>query len=192
MSDPSHLENLLASLREGEEAAAEKIYLAYEPYLRVVVRRQLSAAMRAYFDSADIVQSVWADLLVHFRKNGWRFANPTQLQAFLVQATQNRLIDRYRERRTAITREQSFDVDGNDWLPSPTASPSELAGAEDFWRRIEEQCSESHLEILRLRRSGHTIAEIAESTGMHPSSVRRIIYDIAKRLRDEGVGGSDA
>ena len=43
-ADP--LEALLEKLCQGDEAAAEQVFLAYEPYLRKVVRRQLPASAR--------------------------------------------------------------------------------------------------------------------------------------------------
>ena len=61
--------------------AAERAFLAYEPYLRMAVRRQLHGALRAKLDSVDIVQSVWADLLSGFREAGWRFNDRSHLRA---------------------------------------------------------------------------------------------------------------
>ncbi len=50
----------------------------------MVVRRMLPAQLRSKFDSHDVVQSVWADLLHGFRESGWRFADAAHLKAFLV------------------------------------------------------------------------------------------------------------
>ena len=63
-TDP--LDSLLEKLTRGDARAAEEVFLAYEPHLRLVVRRYLSPALRAKFDSGDIVQSIWADLLRGF------------------------------------------------------------------------------------------------------------------------------
>ena len=41
------LDDLLEKLCGGDPRAAEQVFLAYEPYLRLLVRRQLSAALRA-------------------------------------------------------------------------------------------------------------------------------------------------
>ena len=41
------LDSLLEKLTSGDAQAAEKVFLAYEPYLRMVVRRHLSPALRA-------------------------------------------------------------------------------------------------------------------------------------------------
>ena len=48
--------------------------------------------------------------------------------------------------------------------------------------RMLEQCSPAHREILLLRRQGLLLSEIAERTGLHEGSIRRILYDLARRL----------
>src|SRR6516225_6555015 len=91
------LEHLLSQLSSGDSEAVQRVFVASEPYLRMVVRRQLTPALRVRFDSMDIVQSIWADLLTRFQAGHWHFATPQQLQAFLVKVTRNRLIDRVRQ-----------------------------------------------------------------------------------------------
>ena len=66
------LDILLAKIRAGDFQAAEHVFGAYEPQLRLIVRRQLSRRLRAKFDSIDVVQSVWARVLADFRANGWK------------------------------------------------------------------------------------------------------------------------
>jgi hypothetical protein len=55
MSEPR--DRLLARLCEGDVTTAEQVFVAYEPYLRQAVRRQLTASLRTRFDTADIMQS---------------------------------------------------------------------------------------------------------------------------------------
>ena len=81
MSEP--LDDLLAQLCSGDPVAAERVFIAYEPYLRIAVRRRLGHRLRAKVDSMDIVQSVFANVLNGFRAGAWRFAGPPQLRAFL-------------------------------------------------------------------------------------------------------------
>src|SRR6266478_5725371 len=104
MNEP--LDNLLAQLCSGDMAAAGQLFLAFEPYLRKAVRRQLPAPLRAKFDSTDILQSVWADVLRGFREAGWRFVDADHLRGFLFVATRNRLIDRIRQYQKAMDREE--------------------------------------------------------------------------------------
>jgi DNA-directed RNA polymerase specialized sigma24 family protein len=51
-----------------------------------------------------------------------------------------------------------------------------------LWKRMLEQCTPDHREILILKRQGLLLAEIAARTGLHEGSIRRILYDLAGRL----------
>jgi RNA polymerase sigma factor (sigma-70 family) len=177
------LDSLLEKLSGGDAAAAEQIFVAYEPYLRMVVRKQLPVQFRAKFDSCDIVQSVWADVLDGFRAAGWRFANAVQLRAFLVKLTRNRFIDRLRHHQRSMAHEQQLPQgDVNNLPPSREPRPSEVAQADELWQKMLALCPPAHHELLRLKREGRSLAEIAAQTGLHPSSVRRILYDLGRRL----------
>src|SRR5438270_3288017 len=132
MDEP--LNNLLAQLCSGDTAAAGQVFVAFEPYLRQAVRRQLPAPLRAKFDSADILQSVWADVLRGFREAGWRFVDADHLRGFLYIATRNRLIDRIRQHQKALAREEPLaDGDPEHGLPCTDPRPSEVAQAGDLW-----------------------------------------------------------
>jgi RNA polymerase sigma-70 factor (ECF subfamily) len=181
MNEP--LDNLLAQLCSGDMTAAGKVFLAFEPYLRKAIRRQLPDPLRAKFDSADILQSVWADVLRGFREAGWRFIDADHLRGFLFVATRNRLIDRIRQQQKTARREEPLgDGDQRLGLPSLQASPSEIVQAQDLWQRILAHCPPDHRRLLDLRRQGHSLAEIAAQTGLHPDSIRRILRTLARQL----------
>ena len=177
------LDALLEKLCGGDAKAAEQVFLAYEPYLRMVVRRQLPARLRAKFDSIDVVQSVWADLLEGFQEAGWSFSSADQLRSFLVKVTRHRFIDHLRHHQRAIDFEQPLeDNDAAETVFSAQPRPSEVAQADDLWQQMLALCPPAHHELLRLKRDGKSLAEIAQQTGLHPSSVRRILYDLARDL----------
>ena len=181
MNEP--LDNLLTQLCSGDMAAAEQVYLAYEPYLRKAVRRHLPAPLRARFDADDILQSVWADVLRGFRAAGWRFLDADHLRGFLFVATRNRLIDRVRQHRKAADREEELgDGDRTHFLRSPQPRPSEVAEADELWGKMLDRCPPEHRPILDLRRAGYSLAEIGEKTGLHPDSVRRILRTLARQM----------
>jgi RNA polymerase sigma-70 factor (ECF subfamily) len=183
-ADP--LDALLDKLNGGDAEAAAQVFVACEPYLRMVVRRQLPARLRAKFDSVDVVQSVWADLLDGFRSSGYRFSDAAHLRAFLVKVTQNRFIDRLRQlRQPAEHEEPLFESHEGETAFAPDPRPSQVAQAEDLWQKLLGLCPEGHREVLRLKRRGLSLDEIARRTGLHPSSVRRILYDLARRLADQ-------
>jgi RNA polymerase sigma-70 factor (ECF subfamily) len=185
-ADP--LDTLLDRLSGGDMAAAEEAFRAYEPYLRLVVRRQLGPRLRAKFDSLDIVQSVWVTLLPGLAEARWRFASAAQFRAFLVRMTRNRFIDRMRQHRRALDHEQPLaEAEGE---PGPSR-PSEVAQANELWEQMLRACPPAHHEVLRLKQKGYAPAEIARLSGLHPGSVRRILYELTRRLaRQRGASGA--
>ncbi|MGP0066125.1 MAG: RNA polymerase sigma factor [Isosphaeraceae bacterium] len=177
------LDELIEKLNSGDVAAAEQAFLACEPYLRMAIRRQLTGPLRSKLDSMDIVQSVWADVLRGFRQSGWRFTDRSHLRAFLVKVARNRLIDRRRQHHRAIEQERPLDLSSADEMPQANQPrPSEIAQERELWNRMLEECSPSHREILILKRQGLPNSEIAARIGLHEGSIRRILYDLARRL----------
>jgi RNA polymerase sigma factor (sigma-70 family) len=177
------LDDLIERLNKGDVSAAERALMAYEPYLRMAVRRRLSGALRTKLDSMDIVQSVWADVLSGFRDAGWRFADRSHFRAFLVKVARNRLIDRRRQLQRAIQSERALDETAAEELPTAhDPRPSEVAQGNELWKRMLEQCPPAHREVLILKRQGLYLSDIANRTGLHEGSIRRILYDLARRM----------
>jgi RNA polymerase sigma factor (sigma-70 family) len=184
---PEHLDldldRLLDRLNGGDAAAAAEVFQAYEPYLRMMVRRRLRPPLRAKFDSMDVVQSVWADVLEGVRGAGWHFADRAHLQAFLVRLARNRFLDRCRKHRSALAREEPLtDALPAEAIASGLPRPSELAQRNELWDQMLALCPPVHRELLRLKRQGLSLAELASRTGLHESSVRRILYDLARKV----------
>jgi RNA polymerase sigma-70 factor (ECF subfamily) len=177
------LDQLIERLNSGDVLAAERAFLAFEPYLRMAVRRQLDAGLRSKLDSMDIIQSVWADLLCGFRAADWRFSDRFHLRAFLVRVTRNRVIDRHRQHHRALKREEPLSLVAPGALPaSSQPRPSEVAQGQELWEQILALCPPGHRDILVHKRQGLPLAEIAARAGLHEGSVRRILYDVARRL----------
>ncbi len=180
--DVEPLDLLLERLGRGDVAAAERVVADYEPYLRALVRRSLPGPLRAKFDSIDVVQSVWVHVLHALRAGVWQVGDRARLRALLVTVARRRLVSRYRHHRTALEREDRGGAD-LEALPAPRqARPSEVAQAGELWERMLALCPPEHHEVLRLRRQGLLLADIAARTGLHEGSVRRILRRLARDL----------
>jgi RNA polymerase sigma factor (sigma-70 family) len=178
------LDDLIERLNHGDLSAAERAFLAFEPYLRMAVRRRLSGPLRAKLDSTDVVQSVWADVLSLCREAGTRFTDRGHFRAFLLKATRNRLIERHRQHQRAIEKEQSLaELPAQESPKAREPRPSEIAERNELWHQMLDHCPPAHREILFLKREGLRLSEIAQRTGMHPGSIRRILYDLARRMK---------
>lgn len=170
-------------LRAGDEQTMADLLHAYEPLVRLMVRRSLPNGMRTRLDSTDIIHSVWVRVLRSLRTAGWRFEEPDQFEAFLLKVIRNRMIDQVRQHQTSRNHEQPLSANALQALvPSPQPRPSQQAQAGDLWERLVALCPPTHRELLDLKRQGLSLAEIASHTGLHPSSVRRILYDLARKL----------
>ena len=179
------MDDLLESLAEGDDTATEEVFHRCEPLLRLIIRRQISRDLRARFDSEDILQSIWADLVVGFRAGNWKFNSSAELRAFLILAARNRLIDRARQASSA-SKEQRVPSEQLGQLSAvSTPSPSEWAQANDLWDQLLFLCPPNHRVIVQMKRDGLSLKEIAEKTELHPSSIRRILYDLARRLGNQ-------
>jgi RNA polymerase sigma factor (sigma-70 family) len=177
------LDDLLERLTRGEMDAAGEVYRMFEPVLRVMVRRRLSRRLRAKFDSNDVVQSAWADVLIGFRNKGWRFRDREHLWAYLASVTCNHLADCCHRHGRMIEHERPLGSDERlDQPASAQPRPSELAQAGELWELLLSLCPPAHRKLLQLKRRGYRLAEIAARTGLHESSVRRIVYDLERKL----------
>ena len=187
------LDSVLEQLCHGDPAAAERAFRAFEPYLRMVVRKKLPVHLRAKFDSRDVVQSVWADVLRGFQQGAWCFPDEAHLRAFLVKLTRHRFIDQLRRNRMALTRERPLEEIDPEVVPaSRLPNPGEVAQADELWERMLALCPPAHHDVLRLRRQGVAVAEIATRTGLHAGSVHRILHNLACRVAVEGDGRTPA
>jgi RNA polymerase sigma-70 factor (ECF subfamily) len=180
------LDQWIGRLNEGEVAAVEGVFLAYEPYLRVAIRRRLSPRLRSKVDSGDIVQSVFADLVRGVRDGGCQFAGWPQLEGYLRRIARRRLADCYQEHARALEREHPLSETSSHSLQDVTqARPSQEVQGREFLENVLRACPPTHRDVVRLRMHGHRMGEIAARTGLHEGSVRRILYELARHLSIE-------
>jgi RNA polymerase sigma-70 factor (ECF subfamily) len=176
------LDLLLDRLGRGDLAAVEQVVADYEPYLRALVRHSLPTPLRAKFDSLDVVQSVWVQVLRALREGAWEISDRDRLRGLLVTVARRRLVSRYRRHGTALEREQRDGPDLDGLAAPRQPRPSEVAQAGELWAKMLALCPPEHHELLRLRRQGLLLGEIAARTGMHEGSVRRILRQLARQL----------
>src|SRR5262249_32889888 len=143
------LETLLEQLNRGDMDAAASLFRIYGPYLRMVVRRQLNQPLRGKFDSMDIVQSVWADMVPGFQQGRWQFNHVEELRAFLLRAIRNRFIDRLRQNQPAISTQENLPPEELATLPAAKQPEvDDLVAAEETWERLLLLCPPQHRDLL--------------------------------------------
>ena len=175
------VDQLLDRLRAGDESATGELFEAFEPFLRGLVRRRLPHQGARRFDSADIIQSAWASLLDGLREARWEFPDVNHLRAFLARVVLCRLYDRARSALLQTGREEPLAEIGGTFV-GPEPRPSEHARAGATWDLLLDVCPPEHRPVLLLRQQGQSCEEIAQETGMHAGSVRRILRHLARRI----------
>ena len=181
--DADPLDTLLVKLSRGEDSAAERVFRDYEPALRALVRRRLTPTLRSKFDSADVVQAAWADLLDAYRAKGWQFHDREHLKAFLAKVAYHHFLIQCRKNRAALRAERPMpDRESSAFPATGQARPSQIVQAVELWETVLGGCSPTQGEVLRLKRQGLAPTEIAAKLGLHEGSVRRILYDLARKV----------
>ena len=176
-------DDLIDQLARGDVQAAGALFDAYAPYLRALVRRQLSDQLRAKFDSADVVQSVWVQVVRRLGRDGWSVEDEARLRALLATIARRRLLTRVRQLAPGAAAEKGTGQEA-EAVPDETRHdrPSEVAQAQELWGTMLDLCPPEHHPVLVLRREGLPLAEIAVRTGLHEGSVRRILRRLAREL----------
>jgi RNA polymerase sigma factor (sigma-70 family) len=183
---PETDDKLLEQLWEGNIEVLGDLFAVYESYLRAIVRNQLSNQLQSKFDSVDVVQSVWVQLLQKLERDGCRINDQNHLRALLVTIARRRLISRSRQCSVADLN-RTLDDDGWDTIfDSRQEKPSETAQANDLWTRMLDLTPPEHHNVLFLKREGLPLQEIADRTGLHEGSVRRILRKLSRELALQG------
>ena len=173
---------LIDQLARGDMQAAGALFDAYSPYLRALVRRQLSDQLRAKFDSADVVQSVWVQVVRRLGRDGWSVDDEARLRALLATIARRRLLTRVRQLSAGVAAEKAGPDEAEAVPDDGRPRPSEEVQAQELWTTMLDLCPPEHHPVLILRREGLPLAEIAARTGLHEGSVRRILRRLAREL----------
>src|SRR5262249_25285204 len=123
------------------------------------------------------------DVLKGYREAGWQFTDQEHLRAFLARVTYNHFANHCRRNRPALEHEQPLAEDDSAAQPEcDQPRPSQVAQADELWSTMIAACLPGYRLVLKLKGQGVPLAEIADRTGLHESSVRRVLYELARRL----------
>ena len=165
----------------GRGGRRQAVYRAFEPFLRGLVRRRLPDRVRGRFDSMDVVQSAWASLLDGLREGRWQFSDDARLRAFLARVVFCRLYDRGRTALLQTAREEPLAGVGPSW-PAPTHGRANTPGRGRLGGPRGRLPAGAPARPPPPPAGAARAAEIADQTGLHPGSVRRVLRHLARRV----------
>ncbi len=186
---------LVARAREGDEDAIRTFVSRFETEVRLIVRGRLPRRLRAQFDSMDFVQAVWQSFFSDMKSDPKEFENSRHLRGFLAGVARNKVFEQDRRltrtAKYALAREEPLYVRKGDRevareLPAHDPTPSQNAQAGDRLALLTAGRSPREVEILRLRRDGMTLDDIAARLNVNEKTVRRVIDAARERMEERG------
>jgi RNA polymerase sigma factor (sigma-70 family) len=191
-SDPSSFSELLRAAQSGDREAGELLYARYGRYVLAMVRRLLLPPLRRRYDSMDLSQSVFADVLgelPRFEDRGER-----AFLGWLAIKSQNKVRQKLRKTLGPEGQRVEADLGAIDDPTAPGGTPPDVADANETAARMAERVGaldETTREIVRLRwEEDLPFADIADRMGLASSeAVRkryaRTLVRLRKGLADE-------
>jgi RNA polymerase sigma-70 factor (ECF subfamily) len=190
MSDDD-FDDLLQRAKQGDQEAARCFLAQFETEVRTMVRHRLPRKLRPQFDSMDFVQQVWASFFTGLHDNPRQIANVQHLRGYLAGIAKNKVLQEHRRRtmtaKFRIEREEPLYIRKGDQIvprevvgPEPT--PSKHAQASERYQLLTAGRTPREVEVIRLRRQGWTVQEIADKEGINERTVRRILESARSRL----------
>jgi DNA-directed RNA polymerase specialized sigma24 family protein len=196
MSDKADFDRLMADVASGSEEAVMQFAETFTPHIIRSVRRCMSPKIRQKLDSDDVVQTLWASLLLH-PDNLLRLKTREQMIAFLAKATRNKVAEkaaRLRTQKRDVNREERLDEqrlpnekirNRIDFEPrSRELTPSTNVSLREKWRTTMANATERDRQIIALVVQRHTYLEIAEILSIHEQTARRVVERIVNAFSD--------
>jgi RNA polymerase sigma factor (sigma-70 family) len=191
--------HLVASWREGDQAAARELFHRYADRLIALVRTQLSAEFEQRFDPEDVVQSAYRSFFAGVRQDRFAVHQGGDLWQLLVVITLHKLqhqVRLNRAQRRTVKREQRLQDEEalqgvQDYMLAHDPSPLEALALADEVEHLMRRLRPIQRRILELRLQGYGLDEIATETQRCPRTVSRVLDSVKEHLegRPSDLGG---
>lgn len=171
--------DLLRRAIAGDSAALAEIHSRYERLVLGLVRRRLGPALRRKFDSVDVVQSVFEDVLRDLPR--FEDRGEEAFRHWLYMKAENKVKDAWRRAVDADGAPRETRLATNDdFAPVDVPGPATQAGDADDEARLAEVLATmpaEQREVLGLRnKEGLSFAEIAARLSLASADAARMRY----------------
>jgi RNA polymerase sigma-70 factor (ECF subfamily) len=190
MPADTSFDNLVAQLRAGDKAAAERVVDLYARRLAALARKNLHRRMRSKEDPEDVLQSVFKSFFQRVSAGKLRLDNREGLWALLVSLTVHKCghrADYYQAARRDVRREAEVprsEVSALEWAaiargPSPVEGAMLIETVERLLRGLKPH----QQDIVKLSLEGNTTAKIANTVGLTQRTVQFVLKGVRERLQ---------
>ncbi|MEW6746360.1 MAG: sigma-70 family RNA polymerase sigma factor [Planctomycetota bacterium] len=184
--------DLVNRARLGDDEAFEALYRLYESRLAEAVHRQIGIALRSEMETADVIQSVWKDVLSDMQ--GFEYRGQDSFLRWLLIRTIRKIQDKGRyfaaQKRTPLHEGTASEAGAHGPLPSDPLStdpsPSRAAIQEEelecLMRVLGRLADEQRRIVIWHLRDGVPLKEIGRRLGRPAGTVRQIYRRALKQI----------
>ena len=194
MSEFAAFDDLINSVRQGDEQAAAELVSRYESELRVLARVRLTdPSLRRVVDSMDICQSIMANFFVRAAAGQFDLETPEQLLALLATMVRNKATDRVRSEqrdRRDVRRVAKTSIEELG-LQEAQKTPGSLVAHQEMLNLVRDQLNDEENEIAELRLNGCSWEEIAQQIGGTSEAIRKRFSRAIDRVANQ-IGLDDS
>jgi RNA polymerase sigma-70 factor (ECF subfamily) len=186
-------QDLMARLRQGDEAAALEVFNRFVYRLVALARSQFDTWLRGREDPEDVVQSVYRSFFTRFTAGQFDVANWESLWGLLALITLRKCANRAeyfqaarrdyrREGAQGSSKESGQPFDAAD----PEPSPLEAVLLTETLERLLGSLAQRERQIVQLHLEGCEIAAISTQVERSQRTVRRVL-ELARRQLEEAL-----
>lgn len=182
--------DLVAQVRNGDQAAAAALVREYEPYIRRAARNRLrTSQLRRVLDSVDVSQSVLASLFDRTARGQYTLENAEQLERLLVTMVRNKVTDVWRRYSVRI-----LGMDGVELAAeiSPGLPVDEALCQRELVELARSRLSPDDLQLFTARSDGAEWTQLALQYGTSAEALRKRLARALERVAEELTGSDDA
>lgn len=181
MREGNHpFERLLTAAREGDDDAIEAIHRRFAPAMFARIRSRLPRGLRRWYDTSDIAQSVFAEVLRDLRR--FEDRGESKFRHWLYLKAENEIRAKLRKELGSRGRRWQALLDelDRDAVPARELTPSGAASAADERARLAsvlELLAPVQRDVIRLRaQQGLPFADVAQRLALPSADAARVRY----------------
>jgi RNA polymerase sigma-70 factor (ECF subfamily) len=176
-ADPQFAD-LIQRVRAKDPQAAADLVRQFEPEIRRYVRLRLNPARQRYYDSDDVLTSVFGNFFVRVVAGQFELDEPEQLIKLLITMARNKIVDRARLPANRRTR----NCDSSVWsrFVANGHTPSDVVSREEILREVHDRLTTDERDLMEQRRQGRKWKDIAGDD--NPDALRKKLERALDRI----------